>query len=147
MRRGADDWMEPTAAKSAAMRRVRTSGTAPETALRSRLHGAGARFRVGYPVPGRPRRSIDIAFTRRRLAVFVDGCFWHGCPIHGGIPKANRAFWAAKREENLTRDRDTDRCLREAGWAVVRIWEHVDAEVAASEVLALLASRDGEGPR
>ena len=109
--------------------------TAPEMALRRALHAAGLRFRVVHPVPGNRRRSIDIAFTRARLAVFVDGCFWHGCPEHGTRPKANSDWWRTKLEANRARDEDTARLLREAGWQVVRIWEHepVDAALAAVE--------------
>ena len=86
------------------MASVRTSGTKPELELRHRLHKAGLRYRVAHPVPGRPRRTIDVAFTRRRIAVFVDGCFWHGCPLHASAPKTNAAFWAAKVAENVARD-------------------------------------------
>ena len=147
MRRGGEGWVPPDPAKSAAMRAVRTSGTAPELALRSRLHRAGARFRVGYPVPGRPRRSVDVAFVRPRLAVFVDGCFWHGCPVHGGKPGTNGAYWSAKRAENVARDRDTDRCLERAGWAVLRVWEHVAVDEAVEAVMAALRRRrDGGSP-
>jgi DNA mismatch endonuclease (patch repair protein) len=143
MKRGDPGWVVPPAEKSAAMRRVRTVGTAPEIALRRRLHGAGLRFRVAYPVPGRPRRTIDIAFTRRRLAVFVDGCFWHGCPLHGATPATNTAFWRAKVEANRARDRDTDDYLARIGWTVLRVWEHVapgDAMEAVGIALAVGAT-------
>lgn len=112
--------------------------TAPEVALRRALHAQGYRFRVIYPVPGNPRRSIDIAFTRRKVAVFVDGCFWHGCPEHGTQPRANSGWWAKKLATNKTRDRDTDRLLREAGWRVIRIWEHEDVASAIEKVQAAL---------
>lgn len=98
--------------------------TAPELSLRSDLHARGWRFRVQYPVPGRSRRSADIAFTKRKIAVMVDGCFWHGCPTHASRPATNSAYWINKIEKNQTRDRDTDQVLRDAGWTVIRIWEH-----------------------
>lgn len=144
MRRGDPAFVAPSPAKSEAMRRVRTLGTAPEVALRRLLHAAGLRFRVGVPVPGRPRRTIDVAFTRRRLAVFVDGCFWHDCPIHGGSPRTNPAFWSAKIAANRARDRDTDAALAEAGWTALRFWEHVRPEEAAAAVVAEYGAR---GPR
>ena len=134
-----DGWVAPSPVKSAAMRGVRTTGTAPEIELRRRLYGAGLRYRVSYPVPGKPRRSIDIAFTRLRLAVFVDGCFWHGCPVHGAAPRTNSAFWAAKIAGNRARDRDTDAHLEGAGWFILRLWEHVEPEEAAGTVAAALA--------
>lgn len=112
--------------------------TAPEVALRRALHAAGYRFRVVHPVPGNRRRSIDIAFTRPRLAVFVDGCFWHGCPEHGTQPRANSSWWATKLAVNKARDTDTDRLLREAGWTVVRIWEHESVEKALATVATAL---------
>ncbi|MGU3465569.1 very short patch repair endonuclease [Methylobacterium sp. C33D] len=140
MKRKGEGWIEPEPAKSDAMRRVRTAGTKPEIELRSRLHGGGLRYRVTYPVPGRPRRTIDIAFTRRRLAVFVDGCFWHGCPVHGTPPRTNASFWKAKIERNRLRDRDTDQALEAAGWRVLRIWEHTGYDEAAGMVLSALAA-------
>lgn len=138
MRPGHPGWVPPSPAKSNEMRRVRTTGTAPETELRRRLHAAGLRFRVGYPVPGRPRRSIDIAFPRRRLAVFIDGCFWHGCPEHGAVPRTNAAFWKAKVDANRARDRETDEVLGSAGWIIVRIWEHTKTDDAAMMVKSAL---------
>ncbi|MFC6421943.1 very short patch repair endonuclease [Ornithinimicrobium tianjinense] len=108
--------------------------TAPEVALRRALHAQGRRFRVVYPVPGNRRRTIDIAFTRAKVAVFVDGCFWHGCPEHGTQPRANSGWWAAKLAANRARDEDTDRLLREAGWRVIRVWEHEDVATALARV-------------
>lgn len=120
--------------------------TAPEMALRRALHAAGLRFRVVHPVPGNHRRSIDIAFTRARLAVFVDGCFWHGCPEHGTQPRANSEWWTTKLATNQARDTDTDRLLAEAGWRVVRIWEHEPVEVGLERVRAALDLEDGPDP-
>jgi DNA mismatch endonuclease (patch repair protein) len=112
------------------------TGTLPELALRVELHRRGLRYRVNYafPLPGLTRRRCDVAFTRRRVAVFVDGCFWHGCPVHATSPKANQAWWRAKLDGNVTRDQDTDSRLRACGWTVVRIWEHEDALEAADRV-------------
>lgn len=123
------------------MSRAPRRDTAPELALRKELHRRGMRFRVVYPVPGDRRRSIDVAFTRQRLAVFVDGCFWHGCPVHGTQPTANRDWWEAKLQANNDRDRDTDHMLASAGWRVLRIWEHVSADKAADLVQAVLAGQ------
>ncbi|WP_419919390.1 very short patch repair endonuclease [Candidatus Poriferisocius sp.] len=109
---------------SSRMSRQRTRDTEPEMVLRRELHRRGLRYRVGYPVPGNPRRSIDIAFVGLRLAVFVDGCFWHGCPTHGTWPRNNAEWWKNKIEANRRRDTDTDRLLREGGWEPLRLWEH-----------------------
>ena len=147
MRRGDASWVIPAPEKSEAMRRVRTTGTAPEIELRRRLHRSGLRFRIGYPVPGRPRRSIDIAFTKRKLAVFVDGCFWHGCPLHGSTPKTNEAYWKEKVAANRARDRDTDLHLERAGWGVLRFWEHERPADAVDAVVAALATCGNGGRR
>lgn len=105
-----------------------------ELAVRRHLHAAGFRYRVHYRVPGLPRRTIDIAFTRARVAVFIDGCFWHGCPDHGTMPSSNAQWWALKIEANISRDRDTDAHLRHLGWAVIRAWEHRSAFDVVDEV-------------
>lgn len=98
---------------------------------------------MAYPVPGQRRRTIDIAFTRARLAVFVDGCFWHGCPEHGTAPTANADWWATKIAANKSRDDDTDRRLEAMGWRTLRVWEHVDPMVAVLVVRqALLDQAD-----
>ena len=121
-------------AVSERMRRQPTRDTAPEIALRRRLHAAGLRFRVDRaPVPGL-RRKADIVFTRRRVAVFVDGCFWHGCPAHGTLPASNAEWWEAKLIRNAERDAETNRTLTEARWTVVRVWEHEGLEEAARRV-------------
>jgi DNA mismatch endonuclease (patch repair protein) len=112
--------------------------TAPELALRRELHRRGRRYRVVVRVPGRNRRTIDIAFTRAKLAVFIDGCFWHGCPVHGTTPTHNSGWWTTKLAANYGRDRDTDEHLAREGWAVLRIWEHVPAVEAADQVEAAL---------
>jgi len=112
------------------MQRQRRRDTTPELAVRRALHARGWRFRVDIPpLPGLRRRA-DIVFTRRRVAVYVDGCFWHSCPTHGTIPKSNQAWWVAKLRANVERDGDTERRLREAGWTTVRLWEHISLEDA-----------------
>lgn len=118
------------------MSRQRRTGTAPELALRRELHRRGLRYRVDLPVDvaGLRRRRPDVIFTRRRIAVFVDGCFWHACPLHATSPKANGDWWAAKLTANVARDRDTDARLAVAGWTVVRIWEHEPVGEAADRV-------------
>ena len=116
------------------MSKLRRRDNDRELSLRRALHAAGYRFRVTHPVPGLRRRTIDIAFTRRRVAVFLDGCFWHGCPEHGTDPRSNSAWWAEKIASNKARDRDTDRHLVSIGWTVVRIWEHEDLTGAVVRV-------------
>ena len=92
-------------------------------------------------LPGRNRRTIDIAFTRHQLAILVDGCVWHGCPVHGVMPKNNREWWQTKLAANHTRDEDTNEQLLAAGWSVVRVWEHTDPVVAAEHIKDLLRYR------
>ncbi len=119
--------------------------TTAEMRVRRRLHAMGLRYRVDYPVLERPRRRADLAFTGVRVAVFVDGCFWHGCPEHGSWPKSNSEFWSDKIETNRRRDRDTDDRLRAAGWEVIRVWEHEDARAASEKIARVVrARRSGE---
>lgn len=120
------------------MRAQRQRDTLPELRLRSELHRRGLRFRVNHPLPT-SRRRADIVFPRQRVAVFVDGCFWHGCPEHATWPKANADWWRAKIETNRIRDRDTDNALATHGWVVVRLWEHEDPATAADVVQAVLS--------
>lgn len=118
-----------------------TRGTAPEMALRRELHARGLRYRVNRRPVTELRRSADIVFTKARVAVFVDGCFWHACPVHGTVPAANRSWWTAKLSANSERDKNTDTALRDAGWRVVRCWEHDDPRNVADVVERLV--RDG----
>lgn len=120
------------------MARVRQKGTRCEVELRRALHARGLRYRLQVPLLTKPRRVADIVFTRRKLAIFVVGCFWHGCPEHGTSPKSNADFWRDKIETNKRRDLDTNRRLTEAGWRVLRVWEHEDAEEAADRVMKAL---------
>ena len=109
---------------SARMSKHPRRDTRPELEVRRLLHAAGLRYRVQYPVPGWKRRTIDIAFTRRQVAVFVDGCFWHGCAEHRNVPASNSDWWREKLRQNAERDAETDAHLRRLGWQVVRLWEH-----------------------
>ncbi|WP_245612300.1 very short patch repair endonuclease [Actinotalea ferrariae] len=110
--------------------------TKPEIRLRQELHRRGMRYRVDKAVPGLPRRRVDIAFTRVRLAVLVDGCFWHHCPIHGVLPKTNEEWWRWKFSVNQARDADTDQRLADLGWRVMRVWEHEEVHAAADRIEA-----------
>lgn len=116
------------------MARVRQKDTDAEIALRRELFRCGLRYRVEYVVLAKPRRVADIAFPSLKIAVFVDGCFWHGCPIHATWPKRNAELWKQKIEANRVRDADTNERLREAGWTALRIWRHESAVEAATAV-------------
>jgi DNA mismatch endonuclease, patch repair protein len=126
------------------MRRNPRRNTGPEVALRSELHRRGLRFRKDLPLRF-PDRTIrpDIAFPRARLAVFVDGCFWHACPIHGNEPRANQQYWQPKLARNVARDRAVDAVLRREGWTVLRAWEHEPASGVADRVEAELRRLKG----
>lgn len=115
--------------------------TAPELAVRALLHAAGRRYRVNFPPVPTLRRTADIVFTRAHLAVFIDGCFWHGCPIHYQRPVRNQDYWDSKRAANSARDRDTEKRLVAAGWTVLRYWEHEDPRAVAAAVEAVLDGR------
>lgn len=119
---------------SSRMARYPRRDTAPEMALRRELHRRGLRYRVDAPLPGIPRRRADILFTRAKVAVFVDGCFWHGCPQHGTQPKNNGSWWQSKLAGNQARDADTNARLQAIGWTVLRFWEHEDFLEAADAV-------------
>jgi DNA mismatch endonuclease (patch repair protein) len=120
------------------MQSVRQRDTAPERALRSSLHRLGLRFRIqGAPLKGL-RRSADVIFRREKVAIYLDGCFWHGCPIHGTMAKLNADFWQRKVDANRRRDHDTNERLRTAGWTVVRIWEHEDPAAAAQRIYSIV---------
>jgi DNA mismatch endonuclease (patch repair protein) len=121
------------------MAAIKRRDTQPERAIRSLLHAAGKRYRVDVRVEldgARPRP--DIVFSRARVAVFVDGCFWHCCPDHGRQPRTNGGYWGPKLERNVARDRAADEALSAAGWTVVRIWEHEAPEKAAERIMMVL---------
>jgi DNA mismatch endonuclease (patch repair protein) len=123
---------------SAQMQRMPRASTGPELALRRELHRLGVRFRVNHPgLPGRP----DIALTRARVAVFVDGCFWHRCAEHGTMPTNNSQWWSAKLERNVQRDREKDDTLAGMGWVAVHVWEHEDPVAAAAALQKLWLRR------
>jgi DNA mismatch endonuclease (patch repair protein) len=131
----------------AVMQGNRSSDTGPELAVRSALHRRGLRFRKNT----RPIASIgcraDVVFSRARVAVFVDGCFWHGCPDHGFTPTTNTAYWAAKLERTVMRDRRNDAALAAAGWTVVRVWEHELAADAVARIEAVVRAAARSGRR
>lgn len=124
------------------MRAIRRRDTKPEVALRKLLHAAGLRFRTDLRIDlGAVKPRPDIVFTRRKVAIFVDGCFWHSCPEHGRPPSANSAYWSPKLAGNRERDHRYDEALGRAGWLVVRVWEHEPAEDTATRVAAAVQSR------
>ena len=131
----------PSAAKSAEMSRVRNRHTAPELAIRRELHRRGLRYRVNLPLAGFGGARPDIVFTRIRVAVFVDGCFWHCCPDHKTFPKTNADWWREKLATNVKRDRTIDKALADAGWEVIRIWEHEDATAAVDRLQTVVRTR------
>jgi DNA mismatch endonuclease, patch repair protein len=147
--------------RSANMRAIRRTDTKPELALRRALHRMGYRFRKDYRLDLDSGRRVrpDIAFTARKVAVFVDGCFWHACPDHGSKPSVNQGYWAPKLLRNVERDRAADTALELAGWQVIRLWEHVPLDDAVAAVVAALggasppplnpagAPQAGAGPR
>jgi DNA mismatch endonuclease (patch repair protein) len=116
------------------MQANRRRDTRPELALRREMHRRGWRYRVDAPVLPGLRRRADMLFIKVKVAVFVDGCYWHACPVHGTQAKTNADFWREKLAANVARDRDTDRRLSGAGWTVVRVWEHEPTDVAVAIV-------------
>ena len=118
----------------------RSRDTKPELAVRRRLHAAGFRYRVAHRPVKDLRRTADIVFTRQRIAVFIDGCYWHACPRHGTTAKSNTGYWSAKLAGNVARDADTNARLEADGWTVLRYWEHEHpSEVAADIARAVSA--------
>lgn len=117
--------------------------TRAELLLRSALHGLGLRFRKDHLVRCANGLKVrpDVVFTRHCIAVFVDGCFWHGCPDHGSTPVRNRAYWVPKLEANAARDRRVNAALRVDGWHIERVWEHEDVHEASQRIAALVSAR------
>lgn len=147
------EWEAPEGswASSAARRRnmqaIRSRDTKPEILIRRLVHAAGLRYRVAArPLPDL-RRTADMVFRSAKVAVFIDGCYWHGCPEHYVPPKTNSGYWSEKVLRNVRRDRDTDQKLEEAGWLVLRFWEHEPSGACAREIAAVVlnrrAGRDG----
>jgi DNA mismatch endonuclease (patch repair protein) len=137
--------MAAPAASSAVVRRrmqqQQRRDTRPAQLQLRALHAAGLRYRVERPVLPGMRRRADIVFGPAKVAVFVDGCFWHMCPDHATFPKANAGWWREKLERNQARDQDTDRLLREHGWLPLRVWEHEDMAEAAVRVVQVVQER------
>ena len=140
--------VSPPASSSHARRTMQANPrahTKPERLLRSELHRRGLRFRVDVrPVRDMPCRA-DIVLRRHRIAVFVDGCFWHRCPLHSSMPRTNVEYWEEKFARNVARDRRNSSALRSAGWHVLRFWEHEDVSEAADRVIAAIAPSDRSG--
>lgn len=131
---------------SVRMSRQTNQDTGAERAVRQLLHASGYRYRIHYPVPGMRRRKIDIAFTGARLAVLIDGCFWHGCPEHATSPKANAEWWRKKLDRNIERDQETNAQLLAEGWTVLRFWEHESPHTVMRQVAAAV-DREKAGRR
>jgi DNA mismatch endonuclease, patch repair protein len=139
---GAQSWASSPAVRNV-MRGNRKRDTGPELAVRRAVHRCGLRYRVAVrPIPGLPW-TADLVFRGSGVAVFVDGCFWHGCPDHYVPPRSNSGYWVPKIERNRSRDRRVDEVLRSAGWVVIRIWEHEDPEEAAAGVVLTVNGRKG----
>jgi DNA mismatch endonuclease (patch repair protein) len=136
-----------SAAVTAAMKGNRRANTRPEVAVRSLLHQRGLRFRKDVAIRAETlRTTADIVFPRHRLAVFIDGCFWHQCPDHSHVPRANPGYWERKLARNVERDAEVTQALTAAGWTVVRIWEHEPAAEAADRIAeTVAATRPGTG--
>lgn len=130
-----------SAANRKSMQGNRSRDTSPELALRRLLHAAGLRYRVHRAPLPELRRRADIVFGPARVAVFIDGCYWHGCPEHYVPPKTNPSYWNPKIAGNMARDRDTDARLAEEGWLVLRFWAHQDASLCAGQVAEAVRRR------
>ncbi|HEY8480878.1 MAG TPA: very short patch repair endonuclease [Spirillospora sp.] len=137
--------VRPVGASSEGVRKSmqanKSRDTKPELALRRAVHALGLRYRVSYRPLRSVRRTTDLAFTKVKVAVFLDGCFWHGCPQHHTKARTNAEYWAEKVERNRERDAETDRLLTEAGWLVIRVWEHEDPHEAAQRIAEIVRSR------
>ena len=120
----------------------RAEDTRPEVAVRSAVHALGLRFRKHVAPLRGLRCRADLVFTSQRVAVFVDGCFWHGCPEHGVSPTTNSSYWQAKLGGNVDRDRRNDAVLADAGWTVVRVWEHEESQAAALRIASCLRAAE-----
>ncbi|MFE7138479.1 very short patch repair endonuclease [Streptomyces sp. NPDC057644] len=142
-----DEWTPPEGswASSAARRRnmqaIRSRDTKPERLIRRLVHANGLRYRVAArPLPDL-RRTADMVFRPAKVAVFIDGCYWHGCPEHYVSPKTNPGYWSEKVARNIARDRDTDERLSAAGWLVLRFWEHQSSDACAFSIISAVRER------
>ncbi|MFC4395602.1 very short patch repair endonuclease [Arthrobacter sedimenti] len=123
-----------TPAVRKAMQGNHSRDTKPELAVRRILHAKGLRYRVSYrPIPGL-KRTADVVFTRLKVAVFIDGCFWHGCPTHYRAPRSNTPYWEVKLQRNQSRDAEISQKLRLAGWTELRFWSHEDPLIVADRI-------------
>ncbi|MGW0393907.1 very short patch repair endonuclease [Streptomyces sp. NPDC003042] len=136
-----ESWEPPVGswASSAARRRnmqaIRSRDTKPEQVVRRLVHAHGLRYRVAARPLSDLRRTADLVFRPAKVAVFIDGCYWHGCPVHYIAPRTNPGYWSEKVAGNIARDRDTDAQLRQAGWTVLRFWEHESPEASADQIV------------
>lgn len=128
------------------MRGNKKRDTRPELAVRRIVHAAGLRYRVAAAPMRGVRRTADLLFRPSKVAVFIDGCFWHSCPVHRTSPKANSDYWLPKLERNIDRDKETTRILEDAGWLVLRFWDHQAPEEAAAAIIAAVRDRRGTRP-
>ncbi|MEV7424105.1 MULTISPECIES: very short patch repair endonuclease [unclassified Streptomyces] len=139
------DWNRPAGswASSAARRRnmqaIRSRDTKPEILVRRLVHAQGLRYRVAAKPLAELRRTADLVFRPAKVAVFIDGCYWHGCPDHYVSPKTNSGYWSEKVARNMARDRDTDQRLTDAGWTVLRFWEHESPDACALQITATVS--------
>ncbi|MCX4484886.1 MULTISPECIES: very short patch repair endonuclease [Streptomyces] len=147
-----DEWTPPEGswASSAARRRnmqaIRSRDTKPERLIRRLVHANGLRYRVAArPLPDL-RRTADMVFRPAKVAVFIDGCYWHGCPEHYVSPKTNPGYWSEKVARNVARDRDTDERLSAAGWLVLRFWEHQSSDACALSIISAVRERRDDLP-
>ncbi|MFJ6113684.1 very short patch repair endonuclease [Agrococcus sediminis] len=141
-REAAGGWAS-NASATAIMRANVRRDTKPEIAVRRLLHAAGLRYRVDVaPLSSDKRRRADIVFTRKKIAMFIDGCFWHGCPQHFVLPKANADYWKPKIARNRERDSETTARLEEEGWLALRFWEHEEPADVARRVVEACALAD-----
>ncbi|MFF0004219.1 very short patch repair endonuclease [Streptomyces tibetensis] len=130
-----------SAAKRRNMQAIRSRDTKPELLVRRLVHASGLRYRVAArPLPNL-RRTADMVFRSAKVAVFIDGCYWHGCPEHYTSPATNPGYWSEKVARNVTRDLDTNSKLEQAGWLVLRFWEHTPAEESAAKIIQLVRDR------
>jgi len=119
----------------------RSRDTRPELLIRRALHARGFRFRVDLRPEPSLRTRADIVFTRRRIAVYIDGCFWHGCPLHATTPKSNESYWLPKLARNAERDAQSTASLEERGWLVLRFWEHESVDAVVARIAEMLPAR------